>query len=126
MSESPSVHVTSPALELEFANSELDEDMASLELDDSELEDATVSLELDSLMLELDSTALLEFGALELELSSLLLELDSMPESLSHGQPDSVTLSPLHPAQKKAVVVSKRFFQCLRMFILVPLHRIFL
>ena len=123
MSESPSVQVTSPALELEFANSELDETL-SLELDDSELEDATVSLELDSPRLELDSTALLELGALELELSSLLLELDSMPESLSHGQPDSVTLSPLHPAQKKAVVVSKRFFQCLRMFILVPLHHI--
>jgi len=119
MSESPSVQVTSPALELEFANSELDETL-SLELDEA------FSLELDSLMLELDSTALLELGALELELSSLLLELDSMPESLSHGQPDSVTLSPLHPAQKKAVVVSKRFFQCLRMFILVPLHRIFL
>ena len=120
MSESPSVHVTSLELELEFANSELDEDMASLELDEA------FSLELDSPRLELDSTALLELGALELELSSLLLELDSMPESLSHGQPDSVTLSPLHPAQKKAVVVSKRFFQCLRMFILVPLHRIFL
>lgn len=118
MSESPSVQVTSPALELD--------ETLSLELDDSELEDATVSLELDSLMLELDSTALLELGALELELSSLLLELDSMPESLSHGQPDSVTLSPLHPAQKKAVVESKRFFQCLRMFILVPLHCIFL
>jgi hypothetical protein len=96
--------------------------VTSLELDDSELEDATVSLELDSLMLELDSTALLELGALELELSTLSLELDAselIPEPLSHGQPDSVTLSPLHPAQKKAVVVSKRFFQCLRMFIIV-------
>jgi hypothetical protein len=112
MSESPSVQVTSPALELD--------ETLSLELDEA------FSLELDSPRLELDSTALLELGALELELSSLLLELDSMPESLSHGQPDSVTLSPLHPAQKKAVVVSKRFFQCLRMFILAPLHRIFL
>jgi hypothetical protein len=78
---------------------------------------------------ELDSSTLLELGALasdellsetlELELSLLLSELDSIPEPLSHGQPDSVTLSPLHPAQKKAVVVSKRFFQCLRMFIIV-------
>jgi hypothetical protein len=81
---------------------------------------------------ELDSSTLLELGALasdellsetlELELSLLLSELDSIPEPLSHGQPDSVMLSPLHPAQKKAVVVSKRFFQCLRMFIRIPLH----
>ena len=95
------------------------------------------SLELDeALSLELDSTTLLELAdselddataSLELELSTLSLELDAselMPEPLSHGQPDSVTLSPLHPAQKKAVVVSRRFFQCLRKFILVPLHHI--
>jgi hypothetical protein len=91
------VHVTS--LELD--------PFALLELADSELDDATASL--------------------ELELSTLSLELDAselIPEPLSHGQPDSVMLSPLHPAQKKAVVVSKRFFQCLRMFILVPLHHI--
>jgi hypothetical protein len=96
-----------------------------LELDASELDDEDNSElvpadELVKSSLELDSTALLELGALELELSSLLSELDSMPEPLSHGQPDSVTLSPLHPAQKKAVVVSRRFFQCLRKFILCP------
>ena len=51
MSESPGAQVTSPALELEFANSELDEDMASLELDET-------------LSLELDSTTLLELGAI--------------------------------------------------------------
>ena len=95
-----------------------------LELDDEDNSELVPADELVKSSLELDSTALLELGTLELELSSLLLELDSMPESLLHGQPDSVTLSPLHPAHKKAVIVSRRFFQCLRKFILVPLHHI--
>jgi hypothetical protein len=100
MRESPGVHVTSAELEL----------------------DSLMLLELGALASdELLSTASEELlsETFELELSALLSELDSMPEPLSHGQPDSVMLSPLQPAQKKAVVVSKRFFQCLRMFIMV-------
>jgi hypothetical protein len=92
-----------------------------------ELELCSLLLELTASELELCASKLELAGALsleqeltvsELELARVLsLELDS-GMLLEPGA--FVVLSPLHPAQKKAVVVSRTFFQCLRMFIFAP------